>query len=306
MTYLLLLIVFCLFQNLVQAQSLIITGDSTVKYESLQYKTAGLADLEFVEKTIRLNATTSLSTQTSLFLRVGHQSYSDNSVPTRTALDEYGITWTGAHRTVVIGNQDTYFGAYGALFDNSSNVGDGLLRGIDIRGARGLETYHLTTGRLDPTLFTDDQSHLLSGAEWAHYFGTTRLLASYLHITNLPQNTDDFAGFSVNSPVGKGEFIAEFVQSSAAISNQALLFGANYQPTKQQVIRLVVGQLLDNSVPAGKASLGGYDTGIRGFQCNVTQGFGPSNRLSAKYSHAKTITSDIPIRKTELEYTHLF
>jgi len=306
MTYRLLLMIFCLLQSPVQAQPLVFTGEATIKYESLQYKTPGLTDQEFVEKTILLNATTPLSAQTSLFLRMGHQSYSDNSIHAKTALDQYGVTWKDSHRTIVIGSQDTYFGACGALFDNSSNVGDGLLRGFDMRGTNGHNAYHLTTGRLDPTLFTDDRAHLLSGTEWAHYFGTTRLLVSYLHIANLPQKTDDFAGLSLNAPLGKGEFIAEMVHSSASLSNQALLVGATYQPTKQQAIRLIAGQLLDNAVPAGKASLGGYDNGIRGFQCNVMQALGTSQRLTVKYSHAETITSNIPIRKMELEYTHLF
>ncbi|WP_378955724.1 hypothetical protein [Pelosinus sp. sgz500959] len=307
MTYLLLLIIFCSLQNSVQAQPLSIEGEATVKYESLQYKTPGIADLEFIERTIRINAKTPLSAQTSLFLRLGHQSYSGNSTDSdKTALDQYGLIWKNPRQTLVIGSQDTYLGAYGAMFDNSSNVGEGMFRGVDIRADRGLDHYHFVSGRLDPALFEDARSRTFFGTEFAHYLGDTRLLASYLHIPNLPKKTDDFVGFSINSPIGKGELLSEFVHSSASTANQALLVGINYQATDRQAFKLVVGQLLDNAIPEGKSSLGGYDNGIRGFQVTAIQALDLSNRIATKYTRAETVTSDIPIRKIEIEYTHLF
>lgn len=307
MIYLLFFIFFFSIQNFAQAQQLVIEGEATVKYESLQYKTVGIPDLNFMERTIRLTVNSPLSAQTSLFLRLGHQSYSGNYIiPAKTAVDQYGLTWKSPTKTIVIGSQDTYLGAYGAMFDNSSNVGEGMFRGIDIRDTSGPNRYHLVSGRLDSFLFEDAQSRSFFGAEWAHYVGDTRFLASYLHIPNLPKKADDFVGFSINSPVGKGEWLMEFVRSSASTANQALLVGINYQPTKSQAIKLVVGRLYDNAVPEGKASLGGYDNGIRGCQFTFIQALNPSNQIAIKYSPAETITSHIPIRKTEIEYTHLF
>ena len=307
MIYLLLFIFFFSIQNFAHAQQLVIEGEATAKYESLKYKTVDIPDLEFVERTIRLTVSSPLSAQTSLFLRLAHQSYSGNSIdPERTAVDQYGLTWKGPTKTVIIGSQDTYLGAYGAMFDNSSNLGEGMFRGIDIRSTSGPDRYHLVSGRLDSRLFEDAQSRSFYGAEWAHYVGDTRFLASYLHMPKLPKNADNFIGFSINSPAGKGEWLAEFVRSSAPTANHALLVGVNYQPTKSQAFKLVAGRLSDNAVPEGKASLGGYDNGILGCQFTVIQALNPSNRVAIKYTHAETITTHIPIRKTELEYTHLF
>ena len=307
MIYFLLLFFFFSLQNFAEAKQLTIEGETTVKYESLQYRTPGIADLEFIESTIRLTANSPLSAQTSLFLRLGHQSYSgDQTDPSKTALDQYGLMWKNPHRTIRIGSQDTYLGAYGAMFDNSSNVGEGMLRGIDIREERGTNHYHLSSGRLDSILFDDAQSRTFFGSEWAHYFGNTRLLASYLYIENLPKKADDFWGFSINAPSGKGEWLAELVHSSAPTANQAILVGVNYQPTEKQALKLVAGQLMDNAIPEGIASLGGYDNGIRGFQLTAIQALNSSNRISLKYTRAETITSDIPIRKMEAEYTYLF
>ncbi len=306
MPYLLLLL-FLSLHNVATAQPITIEGDTTIKYESLQYKTPGISDLESVERTIRLNMATPLSAQTSLFLRLGHQSYSgDSTDSTKTALDQYGLSWKTSHRTVRIGSQDTYLGAYGAMFDNSSNVGEGMFRGIDIRDERGTNHYHLATGRLDPNLFDDARSRTFVGTEWAHYVGNTRLLTSYLHIPNLPKKADDFVGFSINHPSGKGEWLTEFVRSSAPTGNQAFLVGLNYQPTEKQALKLIAGQLLDNAVPEGKSSLGGYDNGIRGFQLTMIQALNPSNRISLKYTAVETITANIPIRKTEIEYAYVF
>lgn len=307
MPYLLLFILFFSLENIAQAQEITIEGEATVKYESRQYNTPGIADLEFVERTMRLKATTPLSAETSLFLRLGHQSYSGhNTDPTKTAFDQYGLLWKNPHRTIVLGSQETYLGAYGAMFDNSSNVGEGMFLGIDIRENRGQNHYHLASGRLDPALFDDSQSRNFFGAEWAHYLDDTRLLVSYLHIPNLPKKADNFVGFSINAPVGKGEWIAEYVQSSAPTANRALLVGLNYQPTEKQAFKVIAGEILDNAVPEGKSTLGGYDNGIRGFQFTVIQALNPSNRISIKYTQAETITSNIPIKKTEIEYTHVF
>lgn len=307
MTYLLLFIFFFSMQNFAHAQPLVIEGEATAKYESLKYKTDGIDDLEFVERTLRLTARSPLSKQTSLFLRLGHQSYSGNSIdPERTAIDQYGLTWKSPTKTVIIGSQETYLGAYGAMFDNSSNLGEGMFRGIDIRGTSGTDQYHAVSGRLDSRLFEDAQARNFYGAEWAHYVGDTRLLASYLHMPDLPKAADDFVGFSINSPAGKGEWLAEFVRSSAPATNHALLVGVNYQPTNSQFLKLVAGRIADNAVPEGKSTLGGYDNGIRGFQFTAIQALNPSNRIALKYTRAETITSHIPTRKTELEYTHLF
>lgn len=307
MTYLLLFIFFFAMQNFAQAQQLVIEGEATAKYESLSYRTPGIPDLEFVERTVRLTARSPLSAQTSLFLRLGHQSYSGNSIdPDRTAIDQYGLTWKSPTKTVIIGSQETYLGAYGAMFDNSSNVGAGMFRGIDIRGTSGSDRYHLVSGRLDSRLFEDAQARDFYGAEWAHYVGDTRLLVSFLHMPDLPKEADNFVGFSINSPAGKGEWLAEFVRSSAPAANHALLVGVNYQPTNYQALKLVAGRIADNAVPEGKSSLGGYDNGIRGFQFTAIQALNPANRIALKYTRAETITYHIPIRKTELEYTYLF
>ncbi len=307
MTYLLLFIFFFSMQNFAQAQQLVMEGEATAKYESLTYKTDGIPDQEFVERTIRLTVRSPLSEQTSLFLRLGHQAYSGNSIdPERTAIDQYGLTWKSPTQTITIGSQETYLGAYGAMFDNSSNVGAGMFRGIDIRGTSGLDRYHLVSGRLDSRLFEDAQARSVYGAEWAHYAGDTRLLASYLHMPDLPKEAEHFVGFSINSPAGKGEWLAEFVRSSAPAANHALLVGVNYQPTNYQALKLVAGRIADNAIPEGIASLGGYDNDIRGGQFTAIQALNPSNRIAIKYTRAETITSHIPIRKTELEYTYLF
>lgn len=307
MTYLLLFIFFFAMQNFAHAQQLVMEGEATAKYESRKYKTAGIPDPEFMERTLRLTVRSPLSAQTSLFLRLGHQSYSGKPIdPDRTAIDQYGFTWKSATQTITIGSQETYLGAYGAMFDNSSNLGEGMFRGIDIRGTSGSDRYHLVSGRLDSRLFADAQARSFYGAEWAHYAGDTRLLASFLHMPNLPKEADNFIGFSINSPAGKGEWLAEFVHSSASTANQALLVGVNYQPTNYQALKLVAGRLADNSVPEGNSTLGGYDNGICGFQLTAIQALNLTNRIALKYTRAETITSNIPIRKTELEYTHLF
>ncbi|MBP2661022.1 MAG: hypothetical protein H6Q69_4054 [Firmicutes bacterium] len=307
MSYLLLLIFLFSLPNIVQAQQLIMEGKTTVKYESRQYKHPNLADVDFVERTIRLTGTAPLSAQTSLFLRLGHQSYSGDAVDSaKTAIDQYGLRWKNARTTVTIGSQETYIGASGAIFDNSLNVGEGMLHGIDIRDKRGRNAYHLSSGRLDSALFDDNQSRSFFGMEWARYSGNIRLLFSYLRIPNLPTQADDFTGFSISSPMGKAEWLTEMIHSSAPTENQAFLLGMKYYPTKQQTIKLIIGKLPDNSVPKGKSSLGGYDNGIRGFQLSAIHALTPSNRLAVKYSHVKTITGNIPIRKTEIEYTQLF
>lgn len=307
MTYLLLFIFFFSLQNFAHAQQIVMEGEATAKYESRKYKTAGIPDPEFMERTLRLTVRSPLSAQTSLFLRLGHQSYSGKTIdPDRTALDQYGFTWKSATKTVTIGSQETYWGAYGAMFDNSSNVGAGMFRGIDIRGTSGSNRYHVVSGRLDSRLFEDAQARNFYGAEWAQYAGDTRFLASYLHMPDLPKEAEHFVGFSINSPSGKGEWLAEFVRSSAPTANHALLVGVNYQPTNYQALKLVAGRIADNAVPEGKSTLGGYDNGIRGGQFTAIQALNSSNRIAIKYTRAETITSHIPIRKTELEYTHLF
>lgn len=307
MTYLLLLILLLSLQNFAQAQSLTVVGEANVKYEWRQYKGIDTNDLEFAEKTICLTATAPLSLESTLFFRLGHQSYNGDSTDSeKTAFDQYGVVWKNSSQTIILGSQDTYLGAYGAMFDNSSNVGEGMFRGIDIRKQRGANHYHFSSGRLDPALFDDDQSRSFFGTEWAHYVGDTRLLVSYLHMPNLPKKNDDFLGFSINHPAGKGEYLTEFVHSSASTANQAILVGINYQPTEKQAFKLVAGQLLDNAIPEGKSSLGGYDNGIRGYQLTLIQALDAGNRIALKYTKAKTITSDIGIQKTELEYTCLF
>ncbi|MCC5465317.1 hypothetical protein [Pelosinus baikalensis] len=67
--------------------------------------------MDFVERTIRLTGTAPLSARTSLFLRLGHQSYSGDAADSaKTAIDQYGLRWKNARTTVTIGSQETYIG----------------------------------------------------------------------------------------------------------------------------------------------------------------------------------------------------
>lgn len=307
MTYLLLLILLFSLPNLVQAQQLLMEGDATVKYESRQYKEVNITDMNFIERTIRLNGSAPLSAKTSLFFRFGHRSYSGDIMDSdKNKIDQYGLRWKNSHKIVTLGSQEAYVSASGAMFDNSSNIGEGMFKGIDYRDKNGHNAYHFIGGRIDSALFADNQSRSLLGAEWARYFGDVRLLFSYLHIPDLPKQADDFTGFSLSSPLGKAELLTEMAFSSAPTDNKAFLLGVKYSPIKHQTIKLIVGKLPDNAVPKGKSSLGGYDNGIRGFQISTIHALTLSNRLVVKYSHVRTITGNIPIRKTEVEYTQLF
>lgn len=307
MTYFALFIMLLFLPVLAQAQQVTLEGEATVKYELQQYQKSGIADREFIKKTMHLTATTPLSAKTTLFLRVGHQSYSgDSSEPTKTALDQYGLRWKNSHTTITFGSQETYLGTSGAIFDNTLNVSEGMFQGIDIRNKKGSHAYHLIGGRLDADLFADHRAHPFIGGELARYFGNTRFLVTYLHMPDLPIPADEFRGCSINSPMGKAEWFAEWIRSSASYRNQAFLAGIKYYPTKRQLFKLVAGELSDNSVPAGKSSLGGYDNGIRGFQLTAAHSLTSFNRLAIKYSNVKTITTDIPIQKTEVEFIHLF
>ncbi|MDU2064919.1 MAG: hypothetical protein E6713_08745 [Sporomusaceae bacterium] len=290
----------------VTAAPLTIDGETTLKYETIRYHRSDVADISDTERTLRLNFHQALSEQTEIFFRFGHQSYAGSATKeNNSGLDQYGLLVNNKDMLFKIGSQDTYLGAYGAMFDNSSNAGFGMFKGIDWRTTTGRIQYHATFGKLDSALFSDSANHTISGGEIAYFAGSTRFMASALHIPHLEKATT-FTGFSVNSPHGKAEYLAEYVRSSAPDQNQGILVGINYQPTEYQAIKILGGEIQDKAVPEGKASLGGYDNSLRGFQIAFIQALTPQDRLSLKYTVAQTITFDIPIHKTEIEYTHTF
>lgn len=300
-------LLFAAFVPVAQAAPLTFDGETVVKYETIRYHTEGIQDVAHTQRTLRLTFHQPVSSTTEAFLRFGHQSYTDSEEKeTKKGLDQYGLLFKTDTLTAKLGSQDTYLGAFGVMFDNSSNVGEGMLTGIDLRYKQSRLEYHLAAGSLDASLFDDGKSRPLTGGELAYFAGSTRFMASYLHIPDLAKPASDFSGFSINAPQGKAEWITEYVHSSAASANQAFLFGLTYQPRLGQAVKIVCGEIQTNAVPEGKSSLGGYDNGIRGFQAGLFQALTLHDSIMLKYSQVHTIDLNIPISKTELQYTHSF
>jgi len=285
------------------AQPLTVEGDVTLKYERVKHD-SGDATENNQEHTVRLNVSQQLDERTEAFMRYGYRYFGgDNTDDNLSKLDQYGIRYKPADNTLItLGVQETTLGMYSGKLDLSDQIGQGMLKGINAQIGDGPLQYHILGGRLDKSLFADNEDKNTIGFEVIHEAGDRALSAEYLHINGL-SNASNFYGLSAKQTIGKAEALAEYLRSNASSDQYGIIYGVNYAPTEKDSLALTQRYIKNNAIPEG---LGAYDPNERGTELAWERKLGETSNLTLTYEISKELGSNDKDKTTTLEYSLSF
>lgn len=232
------------------------------------------------------------------------QSGGDTSRLTESRMDKCGVRIWQGNMKWILGTSDVYLGSFGGLLDLSDNVINGFFTGADLTIREKNSHVRVQSGRLDKTLFLDNHSRDMIVVQIGGKWEKTRWAATTLNIPGLYE-AERFVDFSLKHPDGKANYMAEIIQSSGAVDNDALLVGVNYKPDKKYTFVLLGGRTGKTAVPGGSKSMGAYDNGLRGHQLQIFRTIGTS-QVSFKLAQAHSTVYKMDVTKTELTYKRKF
>ncbi|BBB89473.1 MAG TPA: hypothetical protein PKA28_14775 [Methylomusa anaerophila] len=252
------------------------------------------------ETTFRLKAQTSLGENWKAFVRYGYRHFGgDDDTPEVSKLDQYGFVYEkGENTKVVFGVQDTILGPFGTLLDLTDNVGNAMLKGVDLQHQEKDIVYHLFAGKIDKRLFDSDSDKSAYGGEINKTWENTTLGGEHLHISGL-ESADSYYGLYITNKFGKADLSAEYIWSSASSDKNGTVYGISYSPTDMDTFSLTHRNIKAYAAPDFD-DLAGYHN-EKGTELAWEHSFGQAGVLTLKYDDVSSKE-----KTTTLEYNFAF
>lgn len=273
-----------------------LTGDFTHQVQRTAYQDNSFANN--IETTMRVYADWSIGGKATLFGRYGYQHFGgdERNFAALYKLDQYGMRWfPDKHTRLAIGKQGAYMGVYGGLLSTGGTVGQGMLKGLDLQHTTNDNIVHMVAGRFDKRLFGSVEDRPVYGLDFSTKLGTDRITVGYLSIKDTVQN---YCSLGLVHPVGKAQFMAEYVFSAAKEQNEGLIYGVSYSLGDNDGISITTHNLKAQASPVG---VGGYTNNT----ASTVAAWGhswPEGYVSVSYEKVHSLSDNSRYNTTTMAY----